>query len=61
MKILADLSALKKILDDVSAIASGPVKIEISAPVKLTITAADGTVILDTTLQIDMPETMPAG
>jgi len=56
VKILADLSALQKILSDVSAVTSGPVKIEISAPVKITVTAADGTVILDTTQQVDMPE-----
>jgi hypothetical protein len=56
MKIVAYIEAFKKFLDDISEIDKGPVTIELSGPIHLKVTASDGTVLLDTILQIDLPQ-----
>ena len=62
MSIFADLRELISVLQDVDSLEKGPVQIDISAPVKITITAADGKVILDTTVNINVPtEEKPDG
>lgn len=54
MKIVADLSALRKFLEEAEAVEVGPVTVEVSAPVHLVITAG-GKVLLDTTLNVNVP------
>jgi len=56
MKLVADIKAIMAILGDVEALGAGPISIEISAPVRVTITASDGKVVLDTTVAINSPQ-----
>ncbi|MGA2611249.1 MAG: hypothetical protein ABSH01_27705 [Terriglobia bacterium] len=53
MSIKADLSAIGTILADVEAITSGPVTVEISGPIRIVVTAANGKLILDTVVQVN--------
>ena len=57
MKLVADIKAIMAVLDDAEALAAGPISIEISAPVRVTITASDGKVVLDTTISVNQQET----
>lgn len=59
MVFFADLKELKKLLDDARAIEGGPVKVEIRAPIQITVTAADGRVILDTVIKLNLPAEQP--
>jgi len=57
MKLVADIKAIMQILNDVEALGAGPISIEISAPVRVTITASDGKVVLDTVLAVNTQQT----
>lgn len=56
MKIIADLREVQKLLNDTEALLAGPVTFEISGTLDLTITANNGQTILDTTIDLDLPE-----
>jgi hypothetical protein len=54
VSIVADIAAIKQLIDDATAIESGPVEVKISAPVHITITASNGKTILDTTVNVNV-------
>jgi len=55
MSILVDIKAALDILKDAEAIESGPVAVSVSGPIRIVLTAANGKVMLDTTVQVNLP------
>lgn len=53
MSIFDTIKQAKALLDEVEKLQSGPVTVEISAPIHITIKASDGSVVLDTTVQVN--------
>jgi hypothetical protein len=61
MGLIVDLKELKTVLEDMEALTSGPIKIEVSAPIRIVITAANGKQVLDATIMLNVPGTTQEG
>lgn len=53
MGLVADIKELKQFIEAVKAVESGPVKVEVSGTLTVTV-SANGKVILDTTVDVDV-------
>lgn len=60
MSPLDDIKALHDVLNVITAIQDGPLRVSISAPVHIVVQAQNGKVLLDTTLQINWQEPQSA-